>query len=567
MEIFHWVADTLRQYPELAIFLTIALGFWIGRWQFKSFSLGAVTGTLLVGILVGQLGIEISSQIKSIFFIMFLFSVGFGIGPQFVRGVASDGLPQAIFAAVICCLCLGCIYIASTVAGYGPGLTAGLLAGSQTISASIGLATNAINQLPLSADAIEYELSQIPVAYAVTYIFGTIGTGWILAFLGPKILRINLKEECARYEKEMSKDAPTEGIQSAWHQYIIRAYQLEDQKIADQTIVGKTVKQAEALTPERIFVERIRRNGKIIDFDENTVLELNDIVAVSGKHEILVHWSNMATDVADKEIIDIPVEVVDMIITNKSINQKTLLELSKTPQAKGVFIKRIRRGSMGVDIPIFAQTKLYRGDILTISGTRKHIDNAVQEYGFADRPTSVTDMVFVGFGIFIGGLFGAVVIHVHGVPLTLSTAGGALISGLFFGWLRSFQPKLGSVPSATLWFMNSVGLNIFIAVVGITAGPTFVQGVQEVGLEMFFWGIFVTGTPMLLSPLIGKYIFKFDPAINLGCCGGARTSTASVAMVADVAKSNVPMLGYTVPYAVSNTLLTLWGMVVILLIR
>lgn len=567
MEIFHWVAETLRQYPELAIFLTIALGFWIGRWQFKSFSLGAVTGTLLVGILVGQLGIEISSQIKSIFFIMFLFSVGFGIGPQFVRGVASDGLPQAIFAAVICCLCLGCIYIASTVAGYGPGLTAGLLAGSQTISASIGLATNAINQLPLSADAIEYELSQIPVAYAVTYIFGTIGTGWILAFLGPKILRINLKEECARYEREMSKDAPSEGIQSAWHQYVIRAYQLENQKIADQTIVGKTVKQAEALTPERIFVERIRRDGKIIDFDENTVLELNDIVAVSGKHEILVHWSNMATDVADKEIIDIPVEVIDMIITNKSINKKTLLELSKTPQAKGVFIKRIRRGSMGVNIPILAQTKLYRGDILTISGTRKHIDNAVEEYGFADRPTTVTDMVFVGFGIFIGGLFGAVVIHVHGVPLTLSTAGGALISGLFFGWLRSFQPKLGSVPSATLWFMNSVGLNIFIAVVGITAGPTFVQGVQEVGLEMFFWGIFVTGTPMLLSPLIGKYIFKFDPAINLGCCGGARTSTASVAMVADVAKSDVPMLGYTVPYAVSNTLLTLWGMVVILLIR
>lgn len=566
MEIFHWVAETLRHYPELAIFLTIALGYWVGQWQFKSFSLGAVTGTLLIGIIVGQIGIDISPQIKSIFFIMFLFSVGFGVGPQFVRGVASDGLPQAVFAAVICCLCLVCIYIASVVAGYGPGLTAGLLAGSQTISASIGLATNAINQLNLSPEAIENELSQIPVAYAVTYIFGTIGTGWILAFLGPKILGINLKDECERYEKEMSKDAPDEGIESAWHQYIIRAYQLADQKLSDQNIAGKTVKQAEALAPERVFVERIRRNGKIIDFDENTVLELNDIVAVSGKNEILVHWSNRATDIADKEILDIPIEVIDMIITNKNVNKKTLLELSKTPQAKGVFIKRIRRGSMGVEIPIFAQTKLYRGDILTLSGTQRHVERAVEQYGFADRPTTVTDMVFVGFGIVIGGLLGAIVIPVHGVPLTLSTAGGALISGLVFGWLRSFQPKLGSIPSATLWFMNSVGLNIFIAVVGITAGPTFIRGVQEVGLEMFFWGIFVTGTPMLLAPLIGKYIFKFDPAINLGCCGGARTSTASVAMVADVAKSNVPMLGYTVPYAVSNTLLTLWGMVVVLLI-
>lgn len=566
MQLYHWFETTMRSYPELAIFLTVALGFWVGQWKFKSFSLGAVTGTLLMGILVGQLGIDISSQIKSIFFIMFLFAVGFGVGPQFVRGIASDGLPQALFAVVICLLCLGCIYIASVVAGYGPGLTAGLLAGSQTISASIGLATNAINQLDLSPAQIQDELSQIPVAYAVTYIFGTVGTGWVLTFLGPKLLRINLADECARYEREMSKDMPEDGMQSAWHQYIIRAYELSDQKLAEQNIAGKTVKQAEELAPERVFVERIRRNGKILPFDENTVLKLGDIVAVSGKHEILVHWSNRATEVADRELIDIPVEEVDVIITNKTANKKTLLELSKTPQAKGIFIKRIRRGSMGVDIPILAQTKLYRGDILSISGSSKNVAAAVKEYGFADRATSVTDMVFVGFGIFIGGLIGAIVIPVHGIPITLSTAGGALISGLFFGWLRSFQPKLGSVPSATLWFMNSVGLNIFIAVVGITAGPTFIRGVQEVGLEMFFWGLFVTSVPMILAPLIGKYIFKFDPAINLGCCGGARTSTASVAMLAEAAKSNVPMLGYTVPYAVSNTLLTLWGMVIILLI-
>ena len=566
MELYHWFENTLRSYPELAIFLTVALGFLVGQWKFKSFSLGAVTGTLLMGIVVGQLGIDISSQIKSIFFIMFLFSVGFGVGPQFVRGVASDGLPQALFAVVICLLCLGCIYIASMIAGYGPGLTAGLLAGSQTISSSIGLATNAINQLNLSPEAIQNELSQIPVAYAVTYIFGTVGTGWVLAFLGPKLLRVNLAEECARYEREMAKGTPVDGMQSAWHQYIIRAYQLSDEKLSKENIAGKTVKQAEGLAPERVFVERIRRNGQIIPFNEDTILEFGDVVAVSGKHEILVHWSNRAVEVADKEIIDIPVEEVDVVVTNKSANKKTLLELSKTPQAKGIFIKRIRRGSMGVDIPVFAQTKLYRGDILSISGSTKNVAEAVKEYGFADRPSSITDMVFVGFGIFIGGLIGAIVIPVHGVPITLSTAGGALISGLFFGWLRSFQPKLGSVPSATLWFMNSVGLNIFIAVVGITAGPTFIKGVQEVGFEMFFWGVFVTAVPMLLAPLIGKYIFRFDPAINLGCCGGARTSTASAAMVADVAKSNVPMLGYTVPYAVSNTLLTLWGMVVVLMI-
>lgn len=564
MAIWHWIEQTLRSYPELAIFLALAVGYWIGGKKFGSFSLGSVTGTLLAGVIIGQIGIDISPHIKSVFFIMFLFAVGFGVGPQFVRGVANDGLPQAVFAVIVSCLCLFSVYLAAVLSGYGPGLAAGLLAGTQTISASIGLATDAINRLDMSADQIQAQLDAIPVAYAVTYLFGTVGTGWIIAYLGPKILRINLQEECARYEKEMSEGEPDGGMQSAWYQYIARSFKLTKPDF----IAGKTVAQAEAgmTGGERLFLENLRRNGKIIEFDANTVLQVGDVVAVSGRHETLVDWSNRAEEVADQELLQIPIESIDVVVTSKNANGKTLLELSKSPCARGVYVTRIRRGSMGVDIPVQAQTKLHRGDIVSVSGSRKHVESVIEEFGFADRPTSVTDMVFVGSGIVIGGLIGAIVVPVGGIPITLSTSGGALIAGLVFGWLRSFKPKLGSVPSATLWFMNSVGLNVFIAVVGITAGPTFIQGVKEVGIELFFWGLFATSLPMLLAPLIGKYIFRFDPAINLGCCGGARTSTASVAMVAEAAKSNVPMLGYTVPYAISNTFLTLWGMVIVLLL-
>lgn len=563
MEIWEWLANTLRANPELAIFLALGVGYWIGALKFASFSLGAVTGTLLAGVLIGQLGIDISPQIKSVFFMMFLFAVGFGVGPQFVRGVATDGLPQAIFAVVITSLCLGCVYLAAVWSGYGPGLAVGLLAGSQTISASIGLGTDAINQMDVGAQAIQNELNQIPVAYAVTYLFGTIGTGWIIAFLGPKLLGVDIVAECKRYEREMSSGAPEGGIQSAWNQYIVRAYQLTDPKM----VAGKTVAQAEAWAGERLFLENLRRDGDIIDFDDDTVLKVGDIIAVSGRHESLVKWSNSAQEVADRELLSIPVEAVDVFVTSKHANNETLLELSKLPTARGVYVSRIRRGSMGVDIPVHAQTRLHRGDIVTISGSRKHVEAIIAEFGFADRPTSVTDMVLVGTGIVVGGLIGAIVVPVGGVPITLSTSGGALIAGIVIGWLRSFMPKLGSVPSATLWFMNSVGLNVFIAVVGISAGPTFISGLKQVGAEIFLWGLFATAVPMLLAPLIGKYIFRFDPAINLGCCGGARTSTASVAMVADVAKSNVPMLGYTVPYAVANTLLTLWGLVIVLLLK
>ncbi|WP_249201737.1 aspartate-alanine antiporter [Acetobacter thailandicus] len=560
--ILHWIAETLRSAPELAIFLTLAIGFWVGSLKFSSFSLGAVTGTLLVGVLIGQLGITISPQVKSVFFILFLFAVGFGVGPQFVRGIANDGLPQALFAVVISLLCLGSVYLAAVMSGYGPGMAEGLLAGSQTISASIGLATDAINRTNLSPEHIQSELNAIPVAYAVTYLFGTVGTGWMLAFLGPKLLGINLTQECQRYEREMSIKPDDDHAETAWHEYIVRAYKLETAGL----IAGKTVAEAEQESEERLFLENLRRNGKIITFDDNTVLQQGDIVAVSGSHEALVYWSNHAEEVADRELIDIPVETVNVIITSKQINSSKLIDLARAPYAHGIYINSIRRGSMSVEIPALPQTVINRGDIISVTGTRRNVDTLINAVGYADRPTNVTSMVMVGAGIFVGGLLGSIVLPVAGIPITLSASGGALIAGLILGWLRSVTPKLGNIPAASVWFMNTVGLNIFIAVVGISAGPTFITGLKEAGLSVFFWGVFATAFPMLLAPLIGKYIFRFDPAINLGCCGGARTSTASVAMIADVAKSNVPMLGYTVPYAVSNTLLTMWGLVIVLLL-
>jgi putative transport protein len=265
-------------------------------------------------------------------------------------------------------------------------------------------------------------------------------------------------------------------------------------------------------------------------------------------------------------LLDVPVEAVDVVVTNKAYNGKTLIELAKTDFARGVYLNKITRGATSVNIPILAQTKIYRGDILRIAGPGENVAVALKNLGYADRPTNATDMIFVGLGIVLGGLVGALVLPVRGIPITLSTSGGALIAGIIIGWLRGVRPTFGRIPAPALWFMNSVGLNVFIAVVGLTAGPTFVAGIKQAGFGLFLWGLFATSVPMLLAPLIGKYIFKFDPAINLGCCGGARTSTASVAMVADVAKSDIPMLGYTVPYAVSNTLLTMWGLVIVLML-
>jgi putative transport protein len=557
-----WIITTLKGKPELVIFLTLAFGYLLGKLKIGSFSLGSVTGTLLVGLLIGQIGIEISTQVKSLFFTMFLFAVGYSVGPQFVRGIARDGAPQALFAVVISVLCLLVPWAICKMAGYNVGLAVGFFAGSQTLSASMGLGTDAINASGM-ANAKEM-LNQMPVAYAVTYIFGTIGTGLILSVLGPKLLGINLEEECKKYEAELSKGAPIGGMGSAWQQIQIRAFELT----AEHKAAGKTVGEVEHLQKEsRMYVERIRRDGKILEFDPNTVLKPGDIVAVAGRTEWLVALSERAREVPDKELLDIPVESVDLVITNKKVNGRTLIDIAHDEFARGVYLEKITRGATSVDVPVLPQTKIYRGDILKISGRKSHVARVEKAIGYADRPSAMTDMVWVGIFIVIFGLIGALSYTVGGAPLTLSTSGGVLVGGLVLGWLRGVYPTFGRLPEPTQWFMNSVGLNVFIAIVGITAGPGFIAGLKASGVSLFLWGALATSIPMLLAPFIGKYLFKFHPAINLGCCGGARTSTASVAMVGDVAKSNIPMLGYTVPYAVSNTLLTLWGMVIVLMMK
>jgi len=560
---FDWFVSTLRSYPEIALFLSLGIGYYVGGFSYKGFSLGAVTSTLIAAVIIGQLGITISPNVKSTFFLMFLFAVGYGVGPQFVRGIAKDGAPQALFAVVVTVFCLLAAWIAARVAGYHPGYAAGLYAGSQTISASMGLATDAINRLGLSPEQTKEWLDAMPVAYAVTYIFGTVGSAIILALLGPKLLGIDLVQACKDYEARLGGGKEIGGPGSVWRRFELRAYRLR----SGARVAGMRAVEAEALVPDaRVFVERIRRNGVIEDAKADTILQEGDIVAIAGPREILVNVIEPnADEVEDPELLDVKAEGVDIYVTSKAVDGKTLSEMAQLPSARGVFLRKIVRGATAVSIPILPDTIIHRGDILTVVGRTQDIAAAAKVIGHPDRPSDVADVAFIGGAITLGALIGALVFKVGGVPLTLSTAGGALISGLVFGWLRSVRPLFGRIPSSTVWFMNSVGLNIFIAVVGISAGPGFVKGLQTQGVGLFIWGIVATSVPLILGMFVGKYVFRFDPAILFGCCAGARTTTAALGMICETAKSQVPALGYTVTYAVGNTLLTIWGMVIIIL--
>ena len=332
-----WLTGALRQYPEIAVFLALGIGYWVGGKSFKGFSLGAVTATLLAAIAIGQLGITISPNVKSVFFLMFLFAVGYGVGPQFVRGIAKDGIPQALFSAVQCVLCLATVVAVAKVAGYSLGSAAGLFAGSQTISASIGLATDAINRLGLPPDQAKALLDAMPTAYAVSYIFGAIGSALILALLGPKLLGIDLVAACKDYETRLgAKELGGPG--QAWHQYELRAYKIP----AGSAAIGKTVGQAEAAVQaqgSRLFIERIRRGSKIEDAKTDVVLQADDVVAIAGTREQLVSFLGpKGVEIEDPELLAVLAEGVDVYVTNKEVDNKTLDELGQLPAARGVFI-------------------------------------------------------------------------------------------------------------------------------------------------------------------------------------------------------------------------------------
>lgn len=561
-----WIIDQLRVHPELAIFLTLFAGFGLGRLKIGKFSLGTVTSVLLVGVLVGQLNITVDGPMKAVFFLLFLFAVGYKVGPQFFRGLKKDGLPQVFFAVLMCIVSLLAPWLLAKIMGYHIGEVAGLLAGSQTISAVIGVAEDTINQLGIPAAEKATYINAIPVAYAVTYIFGTAGSAWILASLGPKLLGglKKVKADCKALEAKMgSSDNDEPGFSPALRPVVFRAYQINNSWFG----TGKRVSELENhlfLNDKRLFVERVRQQGVVKEVHANLVLHRGDEVVLSGRREFIMGEEDwIGPEVIDAQLLDFPAETLPVMVTHRTFAGEMIATIRAQKFMHGVSIRSIKRA--GINIPVLAKTVIDSGDVLELTGLPHEVEAAAKQMGYVDRPTNQTDMIFVGLGILIGGLVGALTIHLGGVPISLSTSGGALIAGLVFGWLRSKHPTFGGIPEPSLWVLNNVGLNMFIAVVGLAAGPSFITGFKEVGFSLFVAGALATAIPLISGLLMARYLFHFHPALALGCTAGARTTTAALGAIQDAVESDTPALGYTVTYAIGNTLLIIWGVVIVLI--
>jgi putative transport protein len=558
-----WLAESLKKYPELAVYLVVGLGYAFGALKFRGFGLGPVTCSLLVGLGLGYMvEIQVSGMAKSFLFLMFLFSIAYSVGPRFFETMKGDGLRWVALAAVQCTVGLLVAVVVAKYLHLDPGFSGGLLSGGLTQSAAMGTASEAIRTLPMSEAEHERLVAHVAVADALCYVFGTLIVIIFCSLIAPAMLRADLRAEAEKVEKELGIDRAAPNVVSAWRPFEMRAYRIAP----GGAVVGMTVASAEALLPDaRVFIERIRRDGTLIDPGAHTLLREGDVVVASGRREVLVEilGAGPGREVDDRELLDIPTAAFDIYLTRREIAGRTLEDIARnTPELHGVFLREIQRGDE--KIPVARATVVQRGDILRVSGPEPAVLRAEPLIGRKIAASDNTDFVTLGLAIVIGALAGAaIVIPVGSMRIPLGTSVGALLAGLLVGYLRSVRPLFGRIPDGAVSLMTSLGLASFVGMVGIGAGPHFVQALRDAGVGLLFGGMVVTTVPLVVALYFGRYVLKLNPVLLLGGIAGAQTMTAAMAAVQERSGSPVAVLGYSGTVAVGNILLTVWGSIIV----
>jgi putative transport protein len=552
------VADLLTKNPELAVFLAIGIGSWAGSFKYKGVGLGPVTGSLLAGVVLGIFfHVPVSDTAKSLLFLLFMFGIGYSAGPGFVRGIREGGWRWVVFGILVPTTGLLTATVMAWALKLELGFAAGLMSGGLTESPIIGTASEAISSLPITDDEKARLIAQIPVADALTYIFGTLGVILFCAYIGPWLLRVDLKAAALKLEADLGIKRGSEGVTSAWHTFELRAYRVE----AHHPSAGQTVAQAEAaVAPERLFVERIRRGDIIQTPSRDLVLQAGDVVAVLGRHEALVDLLGpRASEVADRELLDVPQARYDVLVQKRELSGRTLADIARDwSLVRGVFLRMIRRGD--AEIPVSPSTVVHRGDIVTLVGLQPAVERAARLVGRVVLPTASTDAVILTLGIVFGAVIGlSLILPVGGLHIALGSSVGTLLIGLLVGWRNSINPAFGHIPPAAVELMKSIGLTGFVAAIGLKAGPVFVDALLQIGATVFLAGIVVTLVPQLVGLLIGRYVLRIDPILLLGALAGAQTMTAGLAAVQERSESPVAVIGYSSVVAFGHVLLTLYG--------
>jgi putative transport protein len=556
MNTVRWIISTA---PEIFLLLSVAIGTILGRVRIRGFSIGTTACTLIVAVVIGQLGtFTFPALLRVVLFSLFVFTIGYRSGPEFFASLSVRTLAQVALALMLGGTGLVIVLIFAFAFRLDPGTASGLAAGALTQSSVIGTASGALAQLGLPKSALDQQEANIAAGYAVTYVLGYILTLLFVPFVAPKLMRIDLKKEAAKLETELSGGAPPKTENLSYRKFQARAYRVS-------AGAGRTVKAIEDEIGSRTVIERIVRKGTDVQPHLDTVLEAGDDIVIAGPTAAIIAAKpviGIEID-ADEILKAIPGNVVEVLVDSRKLHGRSIKEVAERvgDNARGVFLRTLTR--MGREVPLSPDTRIYVGDVMTLVGSTRNIERAAAQVGQILRSGDRTDIAFLAAGIAAGLLAGLFSVKVGSIALTLGGGGGALIAGLLCGWLRSRRPTMGAMPPAAQQTLSEFGLGGFIAAIGLGNGHAAWTAIQAHGLLLVGMGLVVTLVPLIVATLFAYHVLRMNPVITCGALAGAMTVDAAVTGCCEIAESQTPVLGVAVPYAVGNVVLTVLGPIIV----
>ncbi|MFJ8016044.1 aspartate-alanine antiporter [Streptomyces sp. NPDC096339] len=550
----------LTDHPELALFLCLALGYLVGKVRVGPITLGGICGTLIVALLLGAwTKVVIDDDVKTVFFALFIFALGYLAGPQFFANLNRKSLRFFTLCLIELVSVLGIAYFLAKAFDLDVGTASGILAGAATESAVVGTATEAIGNLPgLTPEQISTYQGHVATAYTVCYLFGLVTIVIYTSQIMPMLLRVNLRDASRAVWERMRGGGG--GLQSderaSLPGLVGRTYLVTH---AD----GRTVGQLESDHGGRVTVEAVKRGSRTLTPEPGLELTLSDLVLVVGRRANTIEAGrSIGPETPGIPGVDTPLATSQIAVTDRAVSGKTLDRIGRDhPELRdGVYVTDVLRGEQ--HLPATPETVVQRGDVVTLVGARAGLNRVVQKIGTVAK-NDATDFVYLGLGIVVGSLIGQIAVTFGGVPLSLGTGGGCLVSGLLFGWFRAGRQTFGAFPPQAATTIKDLGLAVFIACTGLTSGPQAWPLLKEYGALLPFAGIAMVLVPATLSLVIGRKLLKIESPLLIGAIAGQQCSTPAITSVTQVAQSSVPMLGYTVTYALSNFLLPLTGPILV----
>ncbi|MDA0110732.1 transporter [Vibrio sp. La 4.2.2] len=561
----------LSENPFVFLFLSLAIGYPLGRITVKGVSLGTTAGTLIVGVTLALtsfsvfgLKIEEPGLVSDIFLMMFMYAIGMKVGPQFFSGLARGGLDFVVIGLIVVFSNFAIVVIGAKLMGLEPGYAAGIISGSYTVTAVMGVAQSAITSgafVPPAGMSADQVSANIAAGYAISYVLSTVLIILLIKYL-PSMFGIDPVKAGKDAEKEFSTGDDNEKLPSTFGfsdagalPIDVRAY-----KVTHAELEGRSVQDLYKQFPDAVVL-KVVRGEEVLDASDNPTLKIGDVIGVRGEYSALIKEgeADIGNEVDEPRARNVDIEVADIHVGKSEHAGKTISQLH-AEVGFGVYFKALFR--QGHQQPLLPNTTVEVGDVVRIAGSQWCVEQTASQLNSVPIVEStVTETFYLALALLVGYVFGHLSVTIAGIPFALGTSAGCMLTGIVFSFLRTRNPAFGGPMSeGARSFLQDIGLNLFVAVLAATVGPKILASFQGIiVIKIALLGVTAALVPPVLAWLYGLYVRKMNPAILAGACAGGRNSTPAMKGAQDATQSDMPAIGYPVPYALTSVIVLILG--------